>query len=204
MYQIDSVGSVTLLPAPTSPGTPGFWSAGNAGAGIRATRLDQDWFNMLQNTLVFVQRVAGLSDSKSDYTQLYTALLSCSRLTDTGAVNALAATPVDQPAWASLPPLSAIPDGFLVRVVPVATSTTTTPTFSFNGGAAVGITDALGAALLKGDIIAGVPAELMKAGGAAPTWWLLNPARRADQRQLLRHARHLFAAGAELGSTLRL
>jgi hypothetical protein len=173
MYLIDSNGSVLTVPTPAALGTEGFFGGGNPGAGQLATQVTADWLNTVQNNMVVLNRVVGATDSKTDYTQLYQAVLSCARLVDTGAVNALAGAP-SVGSFAALPALSAIPDGFTVRVVPAFANTSTTPGFAFNGGSPVTITTPLGAPLGVGDVQAGVPVALMKAGGASPTWWLLG------------------------------
>ena len=81
-----------------------------------------------------------------------------------GTVNALTATfPL---------PLAAIPIGSIIWVNPAGTSTSTTPTLAINAGAAVVITNPLGAPLASAAIVTGIPAQIMV--GTAHALWLLN------------------------------
>src|SRR5665213_995997 len=165
MYRIDASGSVGDLPAPATLGTEGFWSFGDPLAPRSATELDQDWFNNLQESLIRVVDMGAIAHSKSDYTGLVQAILSMKTMTDIGAVNVLAVSPL-----VALPAATAIVNRTEVTVIPAHTNTITNPTFAVSGGANTPIVNPDGTALAIGAIVTGWPVRLMKATGV---WWLL-------------------------------
>jgi len=75
MYPVKTATAVTSRPAYTEGGAPGFFTAGNAVAGIPATVPGEHWFNMTQEELLNVIRAAGLVPSATDDTQLREAVL---------------------------------------------------------------------------------------------------------------------------------
>lgn len=74
MYQIDSSGSVPIEPTPGAVGTPGWFTGGNPSTGTPATILDADWFNALQSELVNILTAAGITQSKTNSTQILQAI----------------------------------------------------------------------------------------------------------------------------------
>ncbi|MEX3691894.1 hypothetical protein AB3X91_09130 [Paraburkholderia sp. BR14263] len=98
MFQTDVSTAASSLPAPSNPGTPGFFTAGNPAEGVPATVLDNDFMNMIMMELINVVEAGGLTPSKTTYNQLLTAIKTIvqsgvSQLcTDTGAANAYATT----------------------------------------------------------------------------------------------------------------
>ncbi|GBQ69618.1 hypothetical protein AA103196_2262 [Ameyamaea chiangmaiensis NBRC 103196] len=74
MYRIDNATSVAQMPTPSAAGTGGYFTGGNAATGQPATRLAADWFNLVQETLIHPIAYLGLALSKTDFSQLTTAI----------------------------------------------------------------------------------------------------------------------------------
>lgn len=74
MYQYDDPSAVSSLPVPAAAGTPGFFSDGNPSAGAQPTILRSDFMNMLMMELVNLVTGAGLTTSKTNYTQVRSAI----------------------------------------------------------------------------------------------------------------------------------
>jgi hypothetical protein len=74
MYQIDNSTAATVQAAPSLPGTPGFFTDGNPGAGSPATILPAEWLNAVQQELINAVVAAGITPSKSLYNQLAQAI----------------------------------------------------------------------------------------------------------------------------------
>lgn len=168
----DVAGQLATRPAPNATVAPG-WTNNNPSGLAAATVVDADFLNAIGAEALTVLTATGQTMSKTNVTQIYLGILSAQKIADSGGTNALVAAPT-MPSGISLPALSAIPDGLSLLIIPNDTTTIDNPTFAFNGGSAVTITDPLGHTLAIGAIVAGVPAELMKMGGASPTWWLRN------------------------------
>jgi hypothetical protein len=105
MYQIDNSSVAPLLPASTSLGTVGFFTDGNPATGTAPTIVPAEFLNMLMLEVLGVLSAAGVTPSKTDFTQLATAIRGVNRqaviLTDTGTAGAYAA--VNSPALTALP-----------------------------------------------------------------------------------------------------
>lgn len=74
MYRIDNSTSVTTAPDIPAAGSEKFWTNGDPGAGVAATKLDSWWFNMIQEEIRQAVVDAGLIPNKSDNTQLSQAI----------------------------------------------------------------------------------------------------------------------------------
>jgi hypothetical protein len=78
MQRIDGPTRSATLPAPNATGTgdaaPGYFGHGDLLTGVPYTTLDPDWCNMVQEEIMGVVVAASLTPSKSDHTQLLTAL----------------------------------------------------------------------------------------------------------------------------------
>lgn len=74
MYPVKTATAVTSKPAYTEGGAPGYFTNGNAVAGISATVPGEHWFNMTQEELLNVIRAAGLIPSATDDRQLTQAV----------------------------------------------------------------------------------------------------------------------------------
>lgn len=74
MFQIDNDTSSQNMPAPTAAGHPGFFVDGDPAKGLAATILPAEFMNMLMMEFVNLVKMAGLTPSKADYTQLSQAL----------------------------------------------------------------------------------------------------------------------------------
>ncbi|MGE4265445.1 MAG: hypothetical protein AB7E46_13345 [Desulfovibrio sp.] len=74
MFPVKTATAVTSKPAYTEGGAPGYFTNGNAVAGIPATVPGEHWFNMTQEELLNVIRAAGLTPSATDDTQLREAV----------------------------------------------------------------------------------------------------------------------------------
>ena len=74
MFQIDNDTSSLNLPAPTAANRPGYFVDGDPAKGLAATILPAEFMNMLMMEFVNLVKAAGLTPSKSDYTQLSQAI----------------------------------------------------------------------------------------------------------------------------------
>ncbi|MEO8641769.1 hypothetical protein [Pseudomonas sp.] len=105
MYKIDNSTAVVTIPASTAAGTPGFFTDGNPATGVPATIMPAEYQNMLMMEIINVLVAAGVTPSKSNFTQLLTAIKAVNRqgviLTDTGTAGAYAAA--NTPSLTSLP-----------------------------------------------------------------------------------------------------
>jgi hypothetical protein len=165
MYRIDSSGSVGTLPTPAVLGTEGYWSFGNPGVPSPATLIDQDWLNAVQESLIALMTQTAIAHSKSDYTQLYQAILALAVMTDTGVANAMLVTPP-----VPLPAAANIALNTVIEVIPAHSNSGAT-TLVVSGGAATPVTDPFGNALPAQAIQAGYPIRLLK---KATAWWLIG------------------------------
>lgn len=75
MYQIDVASAVAQMPAPAAAGTPGFFSDGDVVGGTQATILPADFMNMTMMEFLNILSTAGIAPSKTDHTQVLTALM---------------------------------------------------------------------------------------------------------------------------------
>lgn len=73
MYRIDHPTAAGVLPTPAALGTQGYFTSGNPVGGTPATVVDDDWMNMLQESLMRFLTEAGVSASKTAYTRLLEA-----------------------------------------------------------------------------------------------------------------------------------
>lgn len=80
MYRIDNSTAATAIPAPASPGSPGFFTNGNPLTGQPATIVEADWMNSVQEEIAHVIETSGLILNKLDRTQLYQAITRLTRL----------------------------------------------------------------------------------------------------------------------------
>ncbi|WP_230971960.1 hypothetical protein [Burkholderia cepacia] len=74
MYRIDDATAATLLPTPESAAAEGYFTEGNPATGTLATKVRASWLNMLQEELRNVVTTAGLTPSKTTYTQVASAV----------------------------------------------------------------------------------------------------------------------------------
>ena len=71
MFRIDSTGTAVALPTPAAVGpTVGYFTKGNPTLSIPPTVVSDDWLNMVQEEILSVIAAAGLTPSKTTYTQL--------------------------------------------------------------------------------------------------------------------------------------
>ncbi|WP_244807993.1 hypothetical protein [Caballeronia zhejiangensis] len=74
MYRIDDATAATSLPTPETAGTEGYFTEGNPTAGTPATNVRGSWLNMIQEELCAILAAAGITRSKTTYTQVNSAL----------------------------------------------------------------------------------------------------------------------------------
>ena len=74
MFRIDDATATNSLPTPAVAGTPGYFTEGNPGLGVPATKVTGDWLNMIQEELVNVITGAGRSPSKTTFNQLFLSI----------------------------------------------------------------------------------------------------------------------------------
>ncbi|WP_186151049.1 gp53-like domain-containing protein [Burkholderia gladioli] len=158
MFRIDQTTAVTAIPAPAPAGTPGYFTGGNPATGQAATILDADWANMLQEEVINVVTAAGITPSKTVYTQLLSAIRALCGTSqvqaDTGAANAYAAA--NATPLAALPAVSGVTQEFRV-----ANSNTGASTYAPDGLAAAPIFGMGGSALQGGEMVANGVATLV-------------------------------------------
>jgi hypothetical protein len=75
MYRIDDVTAASSLPTPETAGAEGYFTEGNPATGTPATLERASWFNMIQEELRAIVVAAGLTPSKTTYTQVRDAIL---------------------------------------------------------------------------------------------------------------------------------
>ncbi len=75
MQRVKTSTAVTSKPAYSADGTPGFFTKGDAVAGIPATVMGQDWPNMIQEELLNVLLAAGVVPDAEDDSQLAQAII---------------------------------------------------------------------------------------------------------------------------------
>jgi len=100
MYRIDNTTSASVLPTPAAvgPNPNSYFTSGNAGGGIPATIVDQDWANAVQEEICYVIEQSGATLSKTTRTQLLAAIKYfiqnniASYATSTSAANTYTAT----------------------------------------------------------------------------------------------------------------
>lgn len=160
MYQIDNSTAAASQPTSTAAGTAGFFTDGNPATGDAATILPAEWLNAVMMELCNVITAAGLTLSKSSFTQLQTAIKILSKqpavLADTGAANAYTAantTPLVVGTWV---------DGVSQRVK-IANTNTGASTYAPDGLAAIPIYGLGLQPLQGGELLAGGTAVLVRA-----------------------------------------
>lgn len=88
-----STAAVALPAPPAGAGAPGFFTGGNSGTGAPATVPGYEWFNGVQEELMYVIEQAGLTGSANDHTKLRQAiqLMLAASAVPVGAIVAFAA-----------------------------------------------------------------------------------------------------------------
>ena len=180
MYQIDNSTAAATIPASTSAGTAGFFTDGNPATGVAATIVPAEFMNMLMMEAINVLGVAGITPSKSNFTQLATAIKTIIQkrasgyAVDTGVVNAYVATLSPTP--------SSLTDGLPVTVR-ISNTNTGPSTLNVNGLGAIPIRAASNAggpsALVGFEMTSGSPSNFIY-NLANNIWILTNPGRYAD------------------------
>lgn len=168
----DAGQQVASRPAPNPTLAPG-WINNDPSGSSPPTIADPDWANSVMAEDLVLATVTGQAMVKSAVYQRLLAGLAAARQVDVGAVNALAISPA-MPSGVTLPAPASLPDGTTFWVVPGHTTTVANPTLALWGNSPITITDPLGSALPVGRIAAGVPCQVMKAGGGVPVLWLLG------------------------------
>lgn len=74
MYQYDDPTTIAVLPAATAAGTAGYFTDGSPAGGQPATILKAEFMNMVMMELINTIISAGITPSKSTYTQLRDAI----------------------------------------------------------------------------------------------------------------------------------
>lgn len=75
MYRIDNPSAAPTRPTPKAPGTPGYFTGGDAVAGTEATIVEADWLNVVQEELIAILDADSLPHSKTATNQVITAIL---------------------------------------------------------------------------------------------------------------------------------
>lgn len=74
MFRIDDATAATSIPTPETAGTEGYFTEGNPATGTPATKVRGSWLNMIQEELRAIVVAAGLTPSKTTYTQVRDAI----------------------------------------------------------------------------------------------------------------------------------
>jgi hypothetical protein len=181
MYQIDNSTAAATIPASTAAGTPGFFTDGNPATGVAATIMPAEYQNMLMMEIINVLAAAGVTPSKSNFTQLLTAIRAVGRqgtiLTDTGVAGTYAA--------ANTPALAALPASGYIQRINIANVNTGASTYAPDGLAAKPIYGLGLQPLQGGELPAGVAVlmYLVQAGvnGGNGAWIVIESLGGASQ-----------------------
>jgi len=132
MYQIDNSTAVASIPASTTAGTSGFFTDGNPATGVPATIMPAEFMNMLMMEVLNVLSAAGVTPSKSSFTQLTTAIRTVNKqstvLVDTGTAGVYKAV--------NVPALTALPASGFVQTVRIVNANPGAATYAPDGLAA--------------------------------------------------------------------
>ncbi|WP_241300460.1 hypothetical protein [Burkholderia stabilis] len=74
MYRIDDATAAPSLPTPESAAAEGYFTEGNPATGTPATKVRASWLNMIQEELRGLVTAAGLTPSKTNYSQVAAAV----------------------------------------------------------------------------------------------------------------------------------
>lgn len=74
MFKIDDATAAAVLPTPAAAGTAGYFTEGDPGGSVPATVVTADWLNAVQEEIAYTITQTGGTLSKTDRTQLYTAI----------------------------------------------------------------------------------------------------------------------------------
>lgn len=152
MYQIDNSSAASTIPPSTSVGLAGFFTDGDPVANIAPTVLPAEFMNMLMMELLNVLAAAGVTPSKTNFTQLTLAINQLGRSgsalygIDGGSANIYAAT--------FSPAVLAVADGMVLRFK-AKTANTGASTFAPDGFAATPLVGLAALALQGGEIVVG-------------------------------------------------
>ncbi|PXX49362.1 hypothetical protein, partial [Aquitalea magnusonii] len=197
MFQIDNSTAATAQPAPTSPGTPGFFTDGNPLTGVAPTIVPAEFLNAVMLEMCNIVTGAGLTLSKASFTQLRDSIKRiCQKtvvLTDTGSVNTYVAT--NSPALSASDLVSG-----LLQQVSIRSANTGAATYSPDGLSAAPIYGLALQPLQGGELPAGGIAVLMRAtitgvNGGSPIWILMECAGGAQQITAGTAANHAMQLG---------
>lgn len=159
MYQIDNSTAAVSQPAATAAGSAGFFTDGNPATSTPATIVPAEWLNAVMMELANVVTGAGLTLSKSTYTQVRDAIKRLIQnqvvLTDTGSANAYAAT--NSPAL-----VSGTWTNGVTQQVKITNANTSASTYAPDGLTAIPIYGLGLQPLQGGELYAGGTAILMK------------------------------------------
>lgn len=74
MFRIDHDTAVSVMPTPSAPGTPGYFTKGDPTGGIPATVVTEDWANTIQEELMSILSAASIAPDKTATNQVLLAL----------------------------------------------------------------------------------------------------------------------------------
>lgn len=74
MFKIDDATAIGTIPTPAAAGAAGFFTDGDPSGSVPATVVSADWLNAVQEEMCFVVTDSGATLSKTDRTQLKTAI----------------------------------------------------------------------------------------------------------------------------------
>ena len=148
MQRVTDPSVSATLPAPSSTGSPGYYTSGDAAAGVAATIVTKDWLNGIQEELLALITAAGLTPDIANNAQILQALRS-------GALtySVDTSTTANTITVSYTPAIPAYTDGQILRFK-AANANTGATTINTNGLGAIPLVSPVGA-LQGGEIIAG-------------------------------------------------
>lgn len=195
MYQIDNSSAAAVIPASTPAGTPGYFTDGNPATGVAPTILPAEFMNMVMMEILGVLSAAGVTPSKSVFTQLTTAIRAINKqaiiLTDTGTAGAYAA--------ANTPALTSLPASGYIQRINIANLNLGASTYSPDGLTAKPIYGLGLQPLQGGELPAGVAVfmYLVQAGvnGGNGAWILIESLGGSSQVATATKSQHAVPLG---------
>lgn len=159
MYRIDNNTAVSALPTPAvvGPNPNYYYTKGNSSTGVPATVFDADAANAIQEELCYVIEQSGATLSKTDRTQLLTAI---KYFNQNSTANYAASTTAANTYTATLTPAIASYVTGCVYYIKFTNANTGAATLNLNSIGAKNIKRIDGSALNAGDIAAGMIAIL--------------------------------------------
>ena len=204
MYQIDNSTAVAVIPPSTASGTAGFFTDGSPATNVPATLLPAEFMNMVMMEILGVLNAAGVTPSKSNFTQLTTAIRAVNKqatiLADTGTAGAYSAV--------NVPALTALPATGFTQRINIAHLNPGAATYAPDGLASKPIYGLGLQALQGGELPVGIAVlmYLVQAGvnGGNGAWIIIESLGGAQQVTPATQSQHAMQLGQAVGRLLNI